>query len=97
MKKPVLLQLTNNCLVPINNIDLLIKNEDGTVEVYSSDEFPIVTLSSDEYAVLLGLFEVVNLYDETHSEQTSFNFKERGQGGYEDYPEDLCPQKKEQV
>lgn len=86
MKKPVLLQLSNDRLVPINNIELLMKNEDGTVEVYGSGNLPIATLSSDEYAILLGLFEVINLYDETHSEQTSFNFKERGQGDYEDYP-----------
>ena len=76
MKKPVLLQLTNDRLVPISNIEMLQKNEDGTVEVYGSGEFPIATLSSEEYAILLGLFEVINLYDETHSEQTSLNFKE---------------------
>ena len=77
MKKPVLLQLTNDRLVPISNIEMLQKNEDGTVEVYGSGDLPIATLSSDEYAILLGLFEVVNLYDETHSEQASFNFKEQ--------------------
>ena len=78
MKKPILLQLSNDRLISLHHIDQFVKNENETVDVYFSGiDYPTVTLSNEEYIMLLEQFEVINLYDETHSEQTSLNFKEQ--------------------
>ena len=97
MRKPILLQLADGeRLVVLSNIDYFQKTESGVDMYVSGCEFPVATLSSEEYDALLQNFEVINLFDETHPEQASFNFKERGQGGYEDYHEDFFPPKKKE-